>query len=312
MTMLLRSLAGLAGVAALFAGAQVASADVIPLKSKAATSAPTLTLGSSSATTELARYGHGGGFHGGYRGGFHHGGYGGGYYRPHYGGYGGGYYRPYYGGYGGYYRPYYAGYGGYYRPYYGGYAGYYRPYYGGYGGYGYGGYGYGGYSGYGYSGYGYGGYYGCSTPFSTVTTFTLNAAPSIYAYQQPYYSSVTPFGTAPAIYGGNSIAMPYNAVPLYQQQPGLNGFNGKQPVMPPVQPTDGTFPYDGGPQQPVPQPKQEVNPAKNAPQQPTTLRLVTYPSQPVQQPQYNFPAYGEDTRTSGFAINRTAPVQKKR
>src|SRR5204863_6315029 len=91
MTMLFRSLAGLAGVAALFAGAQVARAadDVIPLRGAGSSSAATITLGyDGKADTELARYARGGyGGYGGYRGG-HYGGYCG-YRRGPYGGYGG-------------------------------------------------------------------------------------------------------------------------------------------------------------------------------------------------------------------------------
>jgi len=303
MTMLFRSLAGLMSVAALCAGAQVASAsDVIPLKGTPSYKAQTLTLGNDgNSTTELARHGGFGGYRGGYHGGF--GGYRGGYY----GGYRGGYYGGYRGGYyGGYRGGYYGGYGGYYRPYY--YSNYYRPYYGGYG---YGGYGYGGY---GYGGIGYGGYspyyYGSSYYSYPYYNSWCGGSPGVgvvsqYAYTQPYLSSVTPYGSAPIInnyaYNGNG----YNG----------NGYNGNVPVMPPVQSGDGTYPYNGGPANPVPMPEQQqqqqqLNPAKTAPAAPTTLRLV---STPVQQPQpssFSYPAYGEDTRASGFAINRTVPTQK--
>jgi hypothetical protein len=288
MTMFFRSLVGLTGVAALFAGAQVASAsDVIPLKGTASYNAQTITLGNDgNSTTELTRGGRGGG--GGHGGGFHGGGFRGGFvgYRGGYGGFRGGYYGGYRGGY-------YGGYRGFYRPYYGGYYPYYSsyyPYYGGYGygGLGYGGYGYGGlgYGGYGYGGLGYGGYYGCSvSPGIGVV--------SQYAYTQPYLSSVTPYGTSPVI---NNY--------------GYNGYNGNLPVMPPVQSGNGTYPYNGGPVAPVPIPQEQVNPAKTAPAAPTTLRLVSTPTQQQQQSPYSYPAYGEDTRTSGFAINRTATTKK--
>jgi hypothetical protein len=287
MTMFFRSLVGLTSVAAFLAGAQVASAsDVIPLKGTASYNAQTVTLGNDgNSTTELTRGGRGGGgFHGG---GFHGGGYRGGYggYRGGYGGYRGGYYGGYRGGYYGGYRGYYGGYRGYYggyRGYYPYYTGYY-PYYGGYGGYG----GY-GYDGLGYGGYG--GYYGCNNSLGVGVV-------SQYAYSQPYLSSVTPYGSAPVInnYGYNG----YN-----------NGYNGNLPVMPPVQSGDGTYPYNGGPTAPVPIPQEQVNPAKTAPAAPpTTLRLVSTPSQQQQSP-YSYPAYGEDSRTSGFAINRTATTKK--
>ncbi|MFO0866921.1 MAG: hypothetical protein U0744_20155 [Gemmataceae bacterium] len=93
-----------AGMCALGVGTSVrADNDVMRLGGK----------GDDAETLE-ARWGHGGGFHGGrgyHGGGFYGGGrsyYGGGFYNRGY--YGGGYYRPYY--YGNYYRPYY---GSYYR-----------------------------------------------------------------------------------------------------------------------------------------------------------------------------------------------------
>jgi len=305
MTMFVRSLAGLAGVAALLAGAPLASAsDVIPLKGTASYNAKTTTLGNDGvSTTELARRGGGGGggFHGGgFRGGF--GGYRGGFagYRGGYGGYGG-YRGGYYGGYRGYYRPYY--YGGYYRPYYGGFGGYgYGLGLGLYGGYGYGGLGYGGYGGYGYGGLGYGGYgdyYGYPYYNNWYAGSPGGAIVSQYAYTQPYLSSVTPYGSAPIInnYGYN----------------GYSNGTSNLPVMPPVQSGDGTYPYNGGPTMPVPMPmpqQQQIAPANSAPAVPTTLRLVSTPNQQPQQSQYSYPAYGEDTRTSGFAINRTVPAKK--
>jgi hypothetical protein len=293
MTMLVRTLAGLAGVAALFAGAQVARAadDVIPLRGAGSSSAATITLGyDGKADTELARYARGG--YGGYRGG-HYGGYGG-YRGGHYGGYGGyrgAYYGGYRGGHYGGYRGYYAGYGGY-RGYYGG---YYRPYYyGNYGGY----YPY-------YSSYYYSPSYYYSTPYYDYGYYGCNtgvvAAPSVYAYQQPYYPSVQPYGVQGQVYGN------YNGYSGVPQQ------NGVTQPMPPVQPPNGngTFPYDGGPNNPVPMPRQDATPAKSAPQAPTTLRLVSAPSQPVRPAtQFSFQAYGEDTRASGFATDRTATTKK--
>jgi len=298
--MFFRSLAGLAGVAALFAGAQAASADeVIRLKSGGTSmNATTITLGSANADVELARYGGGGRGGIGYRGGY--GGYRGGYagYRGGYGGYRGGYYggyRGYYGGYAGY-----RGYGGYYRPYY---ASYYRPYYfsNSYRPYYYNNYGYGsGYYGGGYYDSGYYSspyYYGCSTGYAPVV--------SQYAYTQPYLSSVTPYGTAP-VYNNNA--------PLNN---GINGYNS-QPPMPPVEPGDGTYPYDGGPNQMVPMPQQQqqqqqINPAKTPNRNPVAdLRLVSTTNQQTQPTtQFTYPAYGEDNRASGFAINRTVPKTKR-
>jgi hypothetical protein len=315
MTMFFRSWAGLAGVAALFANTQVASAqsaDVIPLKGSAGVNAPTVTLGSADADTELARAYRGGFGGGGYRGGFggYRGGFGG--YRGGFGGYGG--YRGGFVGYGGYRGGFYGGYRGFYGGYRSfGYGGYYRPYYGGYGlGYGYGGYGYGGY-GYGYPsyyggyGYGYPDYYGCST----------NSL-SVYAYTQPYLASVTPYGVSQGVvpYGTNA----YNNVYGPNGPGGISGYNGNgAPPMPQVQPGNGTYPYDGGPNAPVPMPQQQQQqlnpaPARTTPAPATTLRLVSTTNPPAQQrpSQFAFPAYGEDNRASGFAIDRSAPKKTSR
>jgi len=306
MTMLFRNLAVLTGVATFLASAQTASAsDVIPLKGTASyNKAQTTTLGSvGDADTDLVRYGYGGyrGGYGGYRGGYGHGGYGGyrgGYGHGHYGGYRGGYYGGYRGGY-------YGGYGGYRGGYYGGYGVYARPYYGGYG--------YGGYGGYGYY---------CGTNLNCATPY-YSGYPSVavlsqqYSYTQPYLSN----GPAPVInnfaYNGNGYdgngGNGYNGGGYNGNGNGYNGYNGNGglPVAPP---SDGTYPYNGGPNMPVPMPvqqQQQFSPAKTVPATPSTLRLVSTPSQqPQQSTTYAYPAYGEDTRASGYTINRTTPVQK--
>jgi len=287
--MFVRSLAGLAGAVALFAGAQVAGAsDVIPLKGTANGNASTVTLGSTNdANTELARYRGG---YGGYRGGY--GGYGsyrGGFYGG-YSGYRGGFYAGYSSGYrgnyGNYHRPYYANY---YRPYY--YSSYYRPYY----------YPRAYYASYYYPTYSYPSYY-YSDPYcydypvaSAVTRY------SQYSYTQPYLPSVTPYGTQQPVYGGYSN--------------GINGHaNGGQPVMPPVQPYNSTYPYDGGPNAPVPMPqKLETNPMKARPGGAVAdLRFVSTTARQPQATQFSYPAYGEDTRASGFAIDRSAVKKTNR
>jgi len=201
---------------------------------------------------ELVRYGYGGYGRGHYGHGHYGHGYGRGYYgggygygRGYYGGYGRGYYGNYYGGgYGrGYYGSYYGrGYygGGYGNSYYGG--GYGNSYYGG--GYGNGYYG-GGYGrGY-YGGYG-GGYYGiagCEAPVVTLQAPIVSQA----QYQQPGQ---------------------------YYQQPGQYS----APVMPPAADSpDGTYPYNGGPANPIPQPANNPIPT-NRGIVPLDGKLVSLPS----------------------------------
>jgi hypothetical protein len=173
----------------------------------------------------------------------------------HYGGY-----RGWGGGYG--YRGYYGGYrGGYYggyRGYYGGYRGYsyYRPYYTGY--YGYRPYYYPRY----YPAY-YGGYYGYN--------------PYYYGPSFGIYVGISGDATssAPTVNLGNSFAPP-------------------APMVQPDVPNDGTFPYDGGPVNPVPLPKadqQSIPPAN--PIQTAPISGKTQPGiKPATTP-YKYKAYGE-------------------
>jgi hypothetical protein len=294
MTMLIRNLAVLMGVAAFLASAQsLRASDVIPLKGTASyDKAQTTTLGSiGDADTELMRGGGGGRGGGGHGGGFHGGGYRGGFYGGYRGGYYGGYRGGYYGGYRGYgYGGYgYGGYGGYYGGYYPYYGGvyYYNPYYYPY-----------------YGGYGYVGGYGGGSPQVTVLSQPIT-------YTQPYSS----YGAAPGnnfAFGNGNGGGGYNGNG-YSNGNGYNGngYNG-MPVAPPS--ADGTYPYNGGPTMPVPMPvqqQQQFNPAKTAPAVPSTLRLVSTPSQqPQQTSSYAFPAYGEDTRANGYTINRTIPTKQ--
>jgi len=298
--MLRLSLAGLATVLALGIATRTATADdLISLKGTYSAPAKTTTLGfDGGVDTELTRYYYGG--HGGYRGGYsggyggYRGGYSGGYYNHHH-------YRPYYSGYYGGYRPYYGGYGG-------GYYGGYRSYYGG----GYGGYGGGYYNNY-YPSY----YSDCAVnPGTLGVVITLGKVYQQPLLQQPLYQpnvqQVLPYGITPQPNINGLPLMP----PVQPMQPNYNGNqpiipNGNQPVMPPVVPNDGTYPYDGGPNTLVPLPPNGVDPLKAPAKTPVTNRLVSLPLQKTTQPStFAFPAYGEDTRASGFAIDRTTPTKK--
>jgi len=186
--------------------------------------------------------------------------YGGGF-RGGFGGYRGFGYGGYRGvGFGGYRGFGYGGYRGFggYRGY--GYGGYYRPYYG----FGYGlglglGLGYGGYGGY-YGGYGgsYGVGYGSSY------------------YGVPYYSSYSlgPCATTTAVIPATTLNLVGPSVPQMS--------------------TDGTFPYDGGPQNGYVAPG--LNPAgiPNRSSQPRDGYLVSVPSPSSG---YHFLAFGEQSST---------------
>jgi len=182
---------------------------------------------------------------------------------------------------------------------YGGYRGGYRGGYGvGYRGYGYGGYGYGGY---GYGGYGWGGYYGGY--YAPVYYPRVYVAP-VYYYTPTYYYPVsgtvaggTPVNTLRPVY----VAPSQDQLPQGSAQPSGNG----------------TFPYDGGPTNPIPLPKNgEDQPMyQPVPKLPAgDGRLVYIPSAP-QTPAatgssgFAYPAYG-DSQPSTFGSDRTA-VKKK-
>jgi hypothetical protein len=190
-------------------------------------------------------------------------------------------------GYGGYgYGGYRAGYGGYgyggYRAGYGGYG------YGGYRGYGYGGYGYGGYRGYGYGGYGGYGYGGGCYPcvaVGTVGVATLALPPPVVSYSTGTVVEVNPV----------------------------------VPVAPAGPAPDATYPYDGGPANPVPtpqpMPKADPAPANPAPA-PATAPTRSVPlegravSLPKSSGKWAYPAYGEQARRTSEAQDRTLVIKK--
>ena len=162
--------------------------------------------------------------------------------------------------------------GGYsYHGYHGGYG--YRGGYGGYGGYGYRG-GYGGYYGSYYRG-NYGGYYGGYRPAYYYT-------PRVYYsnyYYPTYYPSYYGGGIYIGISGGNSTDVPVV---------NLGGI-GARPMSQPATLGDGTFQYDGGPANPVPQPK--ADPQMNPSAAPADLP-VSFKPKPATSP-YKYKAYGE-------------------
>jgi len=266
--------------------------DLIRLALPNNSSGDVLTLGDvlsdrDADTLDVAyRYGYGG-YRGGYRGGSYGGyrGYGYGGYR----GYGYGGYRGY--GYGGYRGGYYGGYRGYsnyYRPYY--YGSYYRPrYYGAY------------YSPYSYSYYNYNSYYVPSySYYSSYGYYGISDDGYADAYAiclKPRRSSTVYYYTPPQAYEQPSYEeRSYQAPP--QQAP--------QQQAPQVMPkADETYPYDGGPKNPVPMPSQ-------APEEDARPTVIPYgqlqpgetlvslkPAQEKKTGKWNYPAYGEKPTRGG-------------
>ena len=198
-------------------------------------------------------------------------------YRGYYGGYRGGYgYRGWGGGYGGYRGGYYGGYRG---AYYGGYrAGYWGGYRGGY---------WGGYRG------GWGGWGGYARPYYAGFYRPYYYSQSYYT-SYPIYTSYYDCGPSVDLYLGINGGAASGA-------PAVNlGTDFAQPVQPmaqPVVPGDGTFPYDGGPANPIPQPQPDTKPIPSAIPAPTVTDLPISgksksPFAPATTP-YKYKAYGE-------------------
>jgi hypothetical protein len=173
-------------------------------------------------------------------------------------------------------------YGGYYG-WGGGYGGY-RGYYGGYRGSYYGGYRGGYYGGYG----GYRSYYSNYYSFGYRPSYYY--APRVYYptyYYQPF-PVYTTYSYGSGIYlgigGGAGSGAP--TVPLGES------FARPPAMAQPVAPGDGTFPYDGGPANPVPVPKADAQPIppanpSSATDLPISLKPKTAPTP------YKYKAYGE-------------------
>ncbi len=162
--------------------------------------------------------------------------------------------------------------------------------------------------GYGY-GYGYGhhhGYYHHHYSYS----------PSFYGYYRPYYYSYPRYSIslglgyyrpyayyAPPAYYYSAPSYYYSPISLTTtleaQTSSVGGASysvtrpGAERLPPPLpKSSDGTFPYDGGPDNPVPMPKAEPDPA-------STPRLFRVPeTRPVSLPakggKFSYPAYGEE------------------
>lgn len=210
----------------------------------------------------------------------------------------------YRGGWGGY-RGY--GWGGYRSYGWGGYRGY------GWGGYGYRGYGWGGYRGYGwggyyrpYWGYGWGGYY---RPYWGWGGY--------YSYGYPYYSYGYPYYYYPSYsyyYYPTALSYDPSALSYYYNnstESPATDLNIRPRTLTPA-PADGTYPYDGGPKNPVPMPQPKSDPTPMKRPQPTVplegkvVSLTPAPS-PVK---YTYPAYGESSPP--YAIKLKIQTAEKR
>ena len=155
------------------------------------------------------------------------------------------------------------------------------------GGYGYRGWG-GGWGGYGYrgwGGYGYRPYYYARSWYGYPSYYAYNFYQPYYVYYPvPYYYS--PFYDYPI-----NIGAPANGTDGYAQPPAQ-----REPF---AAPRDSNYPYDGGPQNPVPLPKPDDRPAPMQVQGKVISASANSPSK------FAYPAYGETpARPTGFAVGR--------
>lgn len=148
-------------------------------------------------------------------------------------------------------------------------------------------YGWGG--GYGYRGFGYGGGFYNYRPAFYGSYYSFGYRPSFY-YSSFYYPSYYSYGYGSSFFLGIGGGLASGAPTVTLGE----GF--ARPAVPPMNapnaPGDGTFPYDGGPVNPVPLPKadpQAIPPAN--PSSATDLPISLKPK-PAPTP-YKYKAYGE-------------------
>jgi hypothetical protein len=191
-------------------------------------------------------------------------------------------------------RGYYGGYGSFYRPsFYGGGWGGYNSYYGG---------GWGGYNSF-YNrpnvNWGYNSYYVRPSYYSPSYYPSYYYRPSYY--YSPYYCPISlRITTGASLYSpatpADSVLPTFPPLPkVMEPLPGQGSLPPLGPVLPNQPSVDGTYPYDGGPSNPVPLPKGDPNPpaVPNKSFAPGEGRLVSLPIlKPT--PKYTYPAYGDD------------------
>jgi hypothetical protein len=184
-----------------------------------------------------------------------------------------------------------------YRRFYGGYGYGYRPYFS---------YGYRSFYGYGfgYRPYYYPRYYSYYAPSFSFSFGYARPFAYSYFYAPPVYYS--PYYYCP-INGSGSI-MPYATsvgaqINFTVMRPAPDNLHAPTPL--PGASSDGTYPYDGGPLNPVPMPSSQPAP-KAQPTVPLEGRPVSLPAPEKAEKKYTYPAYGEG-RTL-FAQDRTVPI----
>ncbi len=174
---------------------------------------------------------------------------------------------------------------------------------GGFGGWGYRGWGW-GYRGWGWGGYrgwGWGGFY----PYYGVG-YGLG-----FGGYLPYYAGYGLY--APCVYVPSAVSVTTLEMPAvsYTVSPGISVAPGTAPPAA----ADPTYPYDGGPSNPVPKPR----PMPKADQPPASPSAAPTPSVPLEGravslprtgSRWTFPAYGESPRRGSDSSDRSLVIRK--
>jgi hypothetical protein len=161
--------------------------------------------------------------------------------------------------------------------------------------------------------------FGFSRPFwfSTFPSFGLGFSLPYYSYLYPPPLTFGFYGSDPSFY--SSSYYPFSTSVIDPSTTGLDTIptlpmptpSGSMP-MPPAQ--GGTFPYDGGPANPVPMPRPETNP----PPPPLPAPMAVPPaapkgedlkiSLPGKASKYSYPAYGDQQKRPDFNFGRDLQV----
>jgi hypothetical protein len=132
-----------------------------------------------------------------------------------------------------------------------------------------------------------------------------NSAEQVYT-QPGSTSSYRGYATLPS----PGARMVRRAVPA---RPGVPAVSPTRELLPPPSPAsgDGTYPYDGGPANPVPLPKPAPAPTKKPSKSVNAIdgRMVSYPA--FQRSRYSYPAYGDRLNSQPSGGDGTVVVAQR-
>jgi hypothetical protein len=140
----------------------------------------------------------------------------------------------------------------------------------------------------------YGYYYAPRAYYYSYPSYSYYYSPPVYYYSTPYYY-------CPIAMDVETDALSGGRTPYSETQP------PPEIEVPPPRQGNGSYRYDGGPDNPVPMPKADPEPMRvPQPHASPAERAVSVPAKPSK---FAYPAYGEEPgRVSSFAQDRTLLV----